>query len=163
MSIEAMKRALQWMETMAHADKIDYSGDHPIAALRAAIAEAEQPKCSDHPDAPHGFDRTASHSLGRYVCECEGWSRKPEAGNCKAEPVLQVWRSTDSCEEFWSWDDCDEYDYAAEENPENKRKLYLHPPRQWIGLTEDEIQSAYAPEVRALVRSIEAKLREKNT
>ena len=29
--------------------------------------------CKEHPDAPHGFDRTSSHSLGRYVCECEGW------------------------------------------------------------------------------------------
>ena len=29
--------------------------------------------CKTHPDAPHGFDRTSSHSLGRYVCECEGW------------------------------------------------------------------------------------------
>lgn len=30
MSIEAMKRALQWMETMAHADKIDYNGQTPF-------------------------------------------------------------------------------------------------------------------------------------
>ena len=30
-------------------------------------------KCSDNPDAPHGFNRTASHSIGRYVCDCEGW------------------------------------------------------------------------------------------
>jgi len=34
-------------------------------------------KHNDHPDAPHGFDRGASHSAGRYVCECEGW--EPEA------------------------------------------------------------------------------------
>lgn len=33
-------------------------------------------KCSDHPDAPHGFLRQASHAAGRYVCECEGW--KPD-------------------------------------------------------------------------------------
>lgn len=31
------------------------------------------PPCSEHPDAPHGFDRNRSHSLGRYVCDCEGW------------------------------------------------------------------------------------------
>ena len=30
-------------------------------------------KCSDHPDAPHGFNRSASHAEGRYVCDCEGW------------------------------------------------------------------------------------------
>jgi hypothetical protein len=29
--------------------------------------------CKTHPDAPHGFLRNASHSEGRYVCECEHW------------------------------------------------------------------------------------------
>jgi hypothetical protein len=29
--------------------------------------------CKSHPDAPHGFDRNASHSQDRYVCECEYW------------------------------------------------------------------------------------------
>ena len=32
--------------------------------------------CKTHPDAPHGFDRNASHSADRYVCECEGWEPK---------------------------------------------------------------------------------------
>ena len=32
-----------------------------------------EPKCSDHPDAPHGFDRNASATMDRYVCDCEGW------------------------------------------------------------------------------------------
>lgn len=35
---------------------------------------SEEVPCSTHPDAPHGFDRMASHSLGRYVCDCEGWT-----------------------------------------------------------------------------------------
>lgn len=39
----------------------------------------QEPSCSNHPDAPHGFDRNASHNAGRYVCECEGWT--PEATN----------------------------------------------------------------------------------
>ena len=29
--------------------------------------------CTAHPDAPHGFDRDSSHTLDRYVCDCEGW------------------------------------------------------------------------------------------
>ena len=33
---------------------------------------AEVP-CSDHPSAPHGFLRNASHNNNRYTCECEGW------------------------------------------------------------------------------------------
>lgn len=30
-------------------------------------------QCKTHPDAPHGFDRNASLSMDRYVCECEHW------------------------------------------------------------------------------------------
>lgn len=33
----------------------------------------DSPQCNPHPDAPHGFSRNASHSAGRYVCDCEGW------------------------------------------------------------------------------------------
>lgn len=29
--------------------------------------------CNPHPKAPHGFNRQASHSADRYVCECESW------------------------------------------------------------------------------------------
>jgi len=37
----------------------------------------EGPPCSNHIDAPHGFNRNASHSVGRYVCDCEGWTPEP--------------------------------------------------------------------------------------
>ena len=30
--------------------------------------------CDQHPDAPHGYLRDASHNAGRYVCECEFWT-----------------------------------------------------------------------------------------
>ncbi len=36
--------------------------------------EPQRPSCDRHPDAPHGFDRTASHNADRYVCECESWT-----------------------------------------------------------------------------------------
>jgi hypothetical protein len=36
---------------------------------------AEVP-CSDHPSAPHGFNRNASHNNNRYTCECEGWEEE---------------------------------------------------------------------------------------
>jgi hypothetical protein len=29
--------------------------------------------CNPHPDAPHGFDRNASATEDRYVCDCEYW------------------------------------------------------------------------------------------
>lgn len=38
-----------------------------------ATAVTGRRDCNLHPDAPHGFDRNASHSEDRYVCDCEGW------------------------------------------------------------------------------------------
>jgi hypothetical protein len=44
----------------------------------------ETPPCKTHPNAPHGFDRNASHNADRYVCECEGWEpyeeKRPAGG-----------------------------------------------------------------------------------
>jgi len=37
------------------------------------IENAQEVPCKTHPDAPHGFDRNASLSMDRYVCECEYW------------------------------------------------------------------------------------------
>ena len=30
-------------------------------------------KCSDHPLAPHGFNRDASSMNDEYICDCNGW------------------------------------------------------------------------------------------
>lgn len=50
---------------------------HGPAAPTHPESVSAEPSCSTHPDAPHGFDRNASHNADRYVCECEGWA--PEA------------------------------------------------------------------------------------
>ena len=42
----------------------------------ASMVEREDVPCNPHPDAPHGFDRNASHSAGYYICECHGWEPK---------------------------------------------------------------------------------------
>ena len=55
-----------------------------VIAKELAEPVKQEPKCSDHPDAPHGFNRTASHNAGRYVCECEGWEPDEPV---KQEPV----------------------------------------------------------------------------
>lgn len=41
-------------------------------------------KCNQHPKAPHGFLRNASHNADRYVCECESWDAY-EAGYASAK------------------------------------------------------------------------------
>ena len=48
----------------------------PFAPSKAEVVTEAPPEplaCHPHPKAPHGFLRDASHSLGRYVCECENW------------------------------------------------------------------------------------------
>ena len=45
-----------------------------ISELQAHIdAQVRDKPCNPHPAAPHGFDRTASHTENRYVCRCEYW------------------------------------------------------------------------------------------
>ena len=43
--------------------------------IQQTLAVIRKQRCKEHPDAPHGFNRNASHSLGRYVCDCEGWEQ----------------------------------------------------------------------------------------
>jgi hypothetical protein len=59
-------------------------------AVKAAMNERRpsldaERACSDHPDAPHGFDRNGSHNAGRYVCECEGWRPDDTAPQVEAK------------------------------------------------------------------------------
>ena len=51
----------------------------------------ETPPCKTHPDAPHGFDRNASHSADRYVCECEGWEPPKEWVGLTDAEVAEYW------------------------------------------------------------------------
>ena len=56
-------------------------------------------KCKDHPDAPHGFDRNASHSLDRYVCECEFW----EPPLTPKDFLLSNYNVPDICQDNDDW------------------------------------------------------------
>lgn len=44
-----------------------------ISAVEGDKSANKEVPCNPHPKAPHGFNRNASHSAGRYVCDCEGW------------------------------------------------------------------------------------------
>jgi hypothetical protein len=112
--------------------------------------------CKDHPDAPHGFMRDASHSAGRYVCECESWEPKQE-------PVAWMFVNEDG--------ECEQIEYGPVFDDPGVTPLYAAPPkREWIGLTDeevsycryaatfcDELDKAYMAEL------IEQALKEKNT
>ena len=85
---EALRIALEGLERSMEAGMMTgIKVDQAIAALRQAL---EQPECNPHPDAPHGFDRDSSHSLGRYVCDCEGWEQEPTTGNVLMDSYLAM-------------------------------------------------------------------------
>lgn len=50
---------------------LDYA-EEGITTIKDVLHQLE-PECKTHPDAPHGFNRGASHAEGRYVCDCENW------------------------------------------------------------------------------------------
>ena len=86
-------------------------------------------KCSSHPDAPHGFDRDASHNLDRYVCECEGWD-PPEQ-----EPV--AWPHKWGCRAN-AFGKCDK-GCTAPPKQEFVCSTGLCHYKHWVGLTDEEI------------------------
>jgi|TARA_Y100000310_G_C20527072_1_gene736589 hypothetical protein len=53
-------------------NKVGIAMKNNLAALLYGFNpdDYEDPPCSDHPDAPHGFDRNGSHNEGQYLCEC---------------------------------------------------------------------------------------------
>ena len=95
--------------------------------------QAEQEPCSTDPRAPHGFDRTASHTAGRYVCECEHWQAEPVQ-----EPVA------------WMQVLADGYKCVTGNPIPDWTPLYTAPPRQ-KPLTQEEIpalaEKAWKPSV----------------
>jgi len=92
--------------------------------------------CKTHPDAPHGFDRNASHSEDRYVCECEYW---------EPEPVTRY------------------SDIVSDSGLDPRNKFDTAPPKsKWVGLTEDDLEGMDDRE-KFIARVIETQLRERNT
>jgi hypothetical protein len=141
----------------------------------------EQAQCKTHPDAPHGFDRNASHNADRYVCECESW-----------EPVDAVNMSPDRVDETAKGGhmiDCTDEQLMEEvrrrgfvirdaqirvtltEPFTEEQKMFAY-KKKWVGLTDEEIYD-YADKflydggsnygVLSFGKAIEAKLKEKNT
>lgn len=79
--------------------------------------------CKTHPDAPHGFDRNASHNADRYVCECENWEPKP---------VAHVYRIEANGRPCVAWDDASEIKVGAKLYAAELRKaLETEPFEYW--------------------------------
>ena len=90
--------------------------------------ERSSVKCNPHPDAPHGFMRDASHSAGRYVCECESWEEP------KQQPVGYV-------SGFYGG-----YCVIQPTDPATVLPVgtaLYRAPREWVGLKEQDINDAF--------------------
>jgi hypothetical protein len=66
----ALKMAISFASVISETYATGGEAEKVINACKEAL---EQPDCNSHPKAPHGFNRDASHSADRYVCDCEGW------------------------------------------------------------------------------------------
>ena len=136
--------------------------------------QAEQKPCSTDPRAPHGFDRTASHTAGRYVCECEHWQAEhfcdthctwaDHAPGCvRAEPVGTVRVDAGEVHIVPLVRDADRS--ALKDG----QSVYTAPPqRKFVPLTVEEIERIWRdgggvgrPSI-GLIRAIEQALKEQN-
>jgi hypothetical protein len=133
--------------------------DVPDATEWVEDLRGNTPDCKTHPDAPHGFDRNASHSADRYVCECESWT--PEvtgevgAVNMSQDRVDETAKGKyKACYEIPDW---------------RPGMVFPAPKREWVGLTVNEVLELLpsskweAEETLLFVQRIEDELKEKNT
>ena len=67
------------LHTEAESAETDEPTVNEAATVQALSCDepARAPACNPHPDAPHGFNRNASHNADRYVCDCESWEPTP--------------------------------------------------------------------------------------
>jgi hypothetical protein len=127
-----------------------------LAESRSSELQKTEQNCKTHPDAPHGFCRNASLSEDRYVCECEFW----EPPQPEQEPFAWWNGEYASCYFAINRDTAG----IGLKNPKAV-PLYTAPPqREWVGLTDDEINFAYlkCEDLDDFARLLEAKLKEKN-
>jgi len=139
-------------------------------------------RCNEHPDAPHSFMRDASHSAGRYVCECESWEppkNKPMTRDEWKEWLRESWDEAQArTHTIKTWRDrCEEHpDHEGivtermihsrmqEEIDELRQAIAEEEKREWVGLTDDDYEELLRTRDWgvSLIEAVEAKLKEKN-
>ena len=175
--IEVLKQALEALYPISHNSTDDYRGqaDKAITSLRQAIAELE----SQEPVSAlwqHGetgrFRVTAPDSItdcdARWFKVGDLYLRPPQ--RTEQEPVAYInveMRRLEFAHDYVKWD-------TPTTIKLDKIPLYTHlPQRTWVGLTDEEIkktakkhrwhESNVAPHLIPVFRSLESKLKEKNT
>jgi hypothetical protein len=168
MSIEAMKMALEALEqikcSMFHPAKV-FTWDPSIIALRAAIEQGEKPVAWMYDFMADNRDEVIRDWMTQDYADIKrenGFNVRPLYAAPSAimqKPVAYA----DS--RVHGWPDC----FVMEPDPPHTVPLYAA-PRQWVGLTDEEIKEIIGPwgdtpikgYTRKLFDQIEEKLREKN-
>ena len=157
MSREAMKQALEALESdpLSHAGLV--SRKQAITALRQALVDADD-------TSEKRVDETVKTEHDRAVELGKAYERGWNAALAQQEPV--AWLSTDCIGERYL---C----FTKPKDNDPVQPLYTAPPRkQWVGLTDEEIQKVVSKkwwdwedlfDIEGFSRAIEAKLKEKNT
>jgi hypothetical protein len=131
--------------------------------------------CKTHPDAPHKFDRNASHSEDRYVGECEYWEPEPWVKTyCGGKPNYTTKPEPFAWAKFRGGNFKTFYRREIQVFEDEKLiPLYTTPSkREWVGLTEEEffellgfdgrLDHVEVPIIGDLIRAVQSKLKEKN-
>jgi len=129
--------------------------------------------CKEHPDAPHGFMRDASHTAGRYVCECEFWEPPKNKPMTRDEWKEWLAKNGGSYKDGLAVSWAEAQGVAARGCGKGLQQgVAASCGKEWVGLTDDEVSeiidreigfnSCFGPE-ESFARAIEAKLKEKNT
>ena len=184
MSIEAMKQALEALENKflfvaGDGDAIDLRAK-AISSLRQAIAEAEKKNNGKLKvtlqDTPTEIELAQYKRMFEAACSALGavgdaLGVDPEEGG--AEPIIAAIQEL-KAEKQEPVGQLQEEVYGRGqvlwfEKPANQAMLYTSPPqRQWVGLTQQDIDIAFDDTQEGggfddFARAIEAKLKEKNT
>jgi hypothetical protein len=148
-----------------------------ITALRQAIEQAQKQE--------RALDCTRVACMGNGGCVGSCWNndtsqeRVDEKAKQRYEPCGLECDCTNVCKQdtykaLWQQmcERCDELDKKLAQQAEPvyitppQGIYYTPPPRQWVGLTDEEIETVWDSGVRAfhlLARELETKLKEKNT
>jgi len=104
------------------------------------------------------FDRTASHMAGEYVDTAQ---QEPFALKVYRGEICYMSQDDDQSFGMWCPVNCD-----TDHGFPNETKFYTEPPnREWVGLTNDEIDNLNLSnkiKIKQLILLIETKLKEKN-
>ena len=156
MSREAMKQALEALESdpLSHAGLV--SRKQAITALRQALVDADD-------TSEKRVDETVKTEHDKQIEIAQAYERGWNAALAQQEPV--AWLSTDCIGERYL---C----FTKPKDNDPVQPLYTAPPRkQWVGLTDEEIHEVTSKkwwdwedafDIEGFSRAIEAKLKEKN-